>query len=384
MKLLYVIKSCALKAGLERVIFDKMNWLADNKYEIMLVTYEQGQHPFAYPLHPSIIHKDLNVRFFELGRYNLLRRTWLLLRYRHRFKKCFQQIVDNFHPDVIVTTTYQMKIVDIVLAIKSRSSRIIESHVACYKVKKSTDYDNNYLVKPFAKLYDTYFLGRLKGFKKLIVLTNGDASDWRRYVDNIDVIPNPITFFPNELKSRNADYHRIIAVGRFHEQKGFDMLIDAFAKISDQCSKWHLVIFGDGEDETSLRNRICQYALEKQIVLNKPVSTIFEEYQKSDFYVLSSRYEGFPLVLNEAMSCGIPCVAFRCKYGPEDAIKDKVNGLLVENGNVDALAESILWMIQHPEERKRMGIAARESAAEYKKSAIMKKWVELFDSLSYS
>ena len=381
MKILYLIKSCALKAGLERVIFDKMNWLAKNGYEIMLVTYEQGRHPLAYPLHPSITYIDLNVRFFELSRRFLLFRVWLLLRYRCRFRKDFQKVVDNFHPDFIVTTTYQMKLVDIVLAIKSDACRIIESHVACFKVKKSTDYEHNSFVMPFAKLYDAYFLGRLKRFKKLIVLTKGDAVDWSKYVGNIDVIPNPITFFPDSLLFEYNEHHRIIAVGRLHEQKGFDLLINAFAKISDKCPEWHLDIFGEGEDECFLQKQISQYALDKRVVLHHPISTIYEEYMKSDFYVLSSRYEGYPLVLNEAMSCGTPCVAFRCKYGPEEAITDKVNGLLVENGNVDSLAEAMLWMIKHPEERRVMRNAARNTAARYKKDEIMKKWVSLFDSL---
>jgi glycosyltransferase involved in cell wall biosynthesis len=381
MKILYLIKAFALKAGLERVICDKMNWLAENGYEVMLVTYEQGNHPFSYPLHQSIVHKDLNVRFFELANYSLINRVWHLLSYRSRFKKSFRQIVDDFCPDVIITTTYQMKLVDIILSVKSDSTKIIESHVACYTVIKETDFENHFFIKKIAKIYDAYFLGKLSKFKKLIVLTKGDAEDWRKYVDNIDIIPNPITFFPSNQLIDNSEHHRIIAVGRLHEQKGFDFLINAFSKIADKCPEWHIDIFGDGEDEQLLREQLEKSGLTDRIFFHHPTPDIYDEYLKSDFYVLSSRYEGFPLVLNEAMSCGIPCVAFRCKYGPEDAITDNANGLLVKNGDVDSLAEAILWMIQHPDDRRRMGRAARTAAARYQKDEIMSKWVSLFDSL---
>ena len=98
--------------------------------------------------------------------------------------------------------------------------------------------------------------------------------------------------------------------------------------------------------------------------------------------MLCSRYEGLPLVLNEAMSCGIPCVAFRCKYGPEDVIEDQKTGLLVNNGDIQDLADKMLWMISHKKERLQMGQYARQSAARFEKGMIMKLWLDLFSRLS--
>ena len=130
--------------------------------------------------------------------------------------------------------------------------------------------------------------------------------------------------------------------------------------------------------ETLYLNKISQYGLGSRITILPSSSAIYQEYQNSEFCVMSSRYEGFGLVLVEAMSCGIPCVSFKCKYGPEDIIKDGEDGLLVENGNVKALSDKILWMINNTEQRLQMGRKARENVHRYHKDVIMSQWLLLF------
>jgi glycosyltransferase involved in cell wall biosynthesis len=158
------------------------------------------------------------------------------------------------------------------------------------------------------------------------------------------------------------------------------MLIDAFAQIAHLCEGWTIVIYGDGNDKFSLLEKIRNLKLDGRIFICPPVDDIYNEYQHSDFFVLSSRFEGLPLVLGEAMACGIPCVAFRCKYGPEDIIDDGKNGLLVENGNIKDLGEKMLWMIEHKEERLCMGERARKDIKRLEKDPIMKIWLDLFQS----
>ena len=381
MKIVYVLKAYAMKAGLERVMSDKMNWLAEHGYEITVVTYEQGLHPLAFPLHPSIRHIDLDTRFFSLEQYSYPKRIFMMLQMRRKFRSRLQNLLDEICPDILVITTYSIKLLDIFLSAKTVAYRLIESHVACYTVKKAFDYRDKPFFRAIAGWYDNIVLGQVAKADCLITLTQGDAIDWRQYTSNVTVIPNPVTYYPDSIKLHDDNKCRILAVGRLHEQKGFDLLIDAFSMIADQCSGWKVDIFGDGPDKEKLEDRIRQRNLMDSVVINPPTSTIFDEYQQSDFFVLSSRYEGYPLVLNEAMSCGVPCVAYRCKYGPEDAIKDGVNGLLVEKGNIEDLANKILWMITHTEERLSMGVKAREAALRYKKDAIMNQWVGLFNRL---
>ncbi len=382
MRLLYITKSFAAKAGVERVLSDKMNWLAEHGYDIMLITYEQGNHPDAFVLHPSIKRNDLDARFFKLSSLPVLKRFTQYLCYRKRFVDNLQKQVDIFRPDIIITTTYQLKLLDLITRVKTNAKKVLESHIACYKAKKSGDFPSYSLLHFFAKVYDAYFLNRVGEFDQLVALTKGDANDWKRYIKSVLVIPNPITFYPETIEIRQKkDTHRIIAVGRLNEQKGFDLLIDAFSKIVDKCPGWNVDIFGDGGDKDKLLNLISNYHLESRITINPSTSDIYSEYFQSDFLVLSSRYEGYALVLNEAMSCSLPCIAFRCKYGPEDAITNGENGLLVLNGDTVELAKSILWLIDHDEERLLMGDKARHSSARYKKDRIMKEWVELFDSI---
>ena len=378
MKIMYIIKAFAMKAGVERVMSDKMNWLVEHGYKVSMVTYEQGSHPHAFPLCEGIRHYSIDARFWTLSYQPLWHRPLLRRQMRKRFRQGLQKAVDQELPDIIVCTTYSMKILDIILKIRTKAYRIIESHIACYTVRKAYDYRNNALLRSIATIYDKWAFRNIGKFDKLIVLTHGDAQDWSQYIKDVAIIPNPVTAYPEEVRPHDGTGHRIIAVGRLYEQKGFDMLIEAFALIANKCPEWHIDIFGSGQDEQLLKAQITHAKLERRINIQPPTNQIYEEYQQSEFYVLSSRYEGYPLVLNEAMSCGIPCVAYRCKYGPEEAIIHCVNGLLAENGNTEDLARQMLWMIEHKEKRLAMGKEARTAARRYLPENIMSRWEQLF------
>ena len=373
MKILIVLRAMANIAGTERVMSDKINWLAEKGHQIILVTYEQGSHPLSFSLHSNVKVVDLDTRFFQLNCYPIYKRFWKYRRLKAVFAERLQKIIDEVSPDVIIATTYSMNIVEELSKIRTKAKKIMESHVACNSVSKAYDYRSSFIMKNIVRLYDSYLFKKVDRFDKLVVLTEGDKKDWSRYVKNVIALPNPLTYYPEQKPSKNIN-HRILCVGRLNEQKGFDLLIDAFAMIASKCPEWYIDIFGHGEEKQALLNQIKKNGLENRIHICNPTDSIYHEYEKSDFYVLSSRYEGFGLVLIEAMSCGTPCVAFDCNYGPNEIIEDGVDGLLVKNGDIGELSKKMLWMMTHDKERMEMGKKAYVSAARYNKEFVMQEW----------
>ena len=370
-----------MQAGTERVTSDKMNYWAKQGHEVILITYEQGEHLHAFPLHPSIRHIDLNTRFFVIEKYGILRRVPLLYGIRKQFRSRLQNVMDEIQPDIVLATSYSLKMLDIILSVKTRACRIIESHAPCFTIQKSYIHRDNSLLHFVLMFYDKWMLSKVSKADQLVVLTEGDAKEWKKYTTKITVIPNPITSFPDNVKQHDGTNKRVICVGRLHKEKRWDLVIDAFAQIAKQCSDWKMVIVGFGEEKLNLLNQIQRYNLSDSIEINSSTPDVYEEYQNSEFSVLSSKHEGFGLVLIEAMSCGIPCVSFRCKYGPESIINDGKDGLLVEDGNVKELAEKMYWMMTHTGERLQMGLKARENVRRFKQILVMRQWTDLFDKL---
>lgn len=378
MKIIYILKSFAQLAGTERVMADKINYLAQKGYSITLITYEQGVHPLAYKLHPTVKHIDLETRFFTLQKHSLLTRSFYYIKLKRLFRKKLQGIVNEQKPDYIVTTTYSLKVAKDILRAKYNAKTIMESHINHDSLIKHYEFKKNDISRYIFKVYDKINKNTLEKYDLFVSLTEKDATQWRMSGIKTKVIPNPITNYPKEINTNKNHNNRIIAVGRLNHQKGFDQLIEAFSLISSKYPEWRIDIFGKGELERELNSQIIQKRQEGRVIINQPTKDIYREYLNSDFLVLSSKFEGFGLVLIEAMACGIPVVSFDCPYGPNEIITDMKDGILVKNGNVDQLSEKMEWMITHKVERTEMGIQARVSAKKYEIKHIMSIWEELF------
>jgi glycosyltransferase involved in cell wall biosynthesis len=214
------------------------------------------------------------------------------------------------------------------------------------------------------------------------VLTNQDKNQWEKTHKNVLHIPNPATF---EVREREGvDYKSVISVGRLDPQKGYSMLIDTWVLVKDKHPEWMLNIFGTGDLKEQLEGKINALGLKGNVNLKGKSDEIENEYLKSSFFVMSSLYEGLPMVLLESMSCGLPVVSFDCEWGPREIIKDGYNGFLVETGDVNQLADKICQMIENHELRKTMSLNALEVAKKYDISIVMKKWDALFKELKNS
>lgn len=380
---LYIWRSMALLAGIERTLSSKINWLATHGYQVLLITYEQGSHPIILPLHPNVKTIDLGTPFYSLSRYPLYLRYYKYLQLKSVFYKRLRNVVKENRPDVVLTIAGCMNVIKEIYKACHNSKMIIESHETFFSVVKEPMYMPYSFLYYFAKFYDKQNLRYVNRFDRMVCLTYGDAKEWSKHISTrIEVIPNPLVFSSLSLKQKTKiTSFRIISVGRLEEVKGFDRLIRAFAMIEDKCTKWRIDIFGKGSCEDDLKKLIAYYNLENRISILPPTNDIYTEYQNSDFYVLTSHHEGLGMVLLEAMACGIPCVSFNCNYGPREIIADGDTGLLVEDGNVEKLAKTILWMIEHHEERIEMGKKAYEAIKKYQIDTIMPSWTSLFNEL---
>ncbi len=368
----------AVVGGVERIITDKMNWLADVAgHEVTLITSSQGQHSHPYPLSDKVRHIDLDARFHLQYCYRLPRRLYVRWQTERRFRKKLAEQIRQLDPDIIIATTYYKA--DVVCALKCRAVKIVESHAARSFTGSNDGVRRGRVMQWLYDRAHARYLRRIERDADMVVaLTEGDAAEWGG-ARRVCVIPNmcmeqpPASEVPREK--------RVIGVGRLIYQKGFDMLVAAWRTVAAAHPDWRLDIFGSGPDGDSLKRQIRDSGLDGCMTIHEPTARIGEEYDRSALMVFSSRYEGFGLVLIEAMMHGTPCVSFDCPYGPSDIIRDGVDGLLVENGNVDKLAGAICRMIEHEDERAEYGRRAMVNARRYAPEEVMPLWTRLFDSL---
>lgn len=381
MKIIVIHRSFALVGGAERVITDKANYLANNGHQLMLVSYEQGKHPLPYELHPSIAYKDLDCRFFVLSKYPLPLHIYHFIRLRHNFRKSLRSTVEDFKPDVVVLASDWQTLMGEVMKSVYPIPVIAEFHNTYAHVMRKVGSTESWFRKLITKFYYRQTIHNLEKCSKLVVLTEIDAQNWKRHFDNVCVIPNPVTKYPEVINDIPKDDGRIIFVGRFNHEKRVDRLITAFSMIADKYPDWHVDIFGDGNEKENLLRQIDDCGLVNRVVIHKPTKSIYDEYKRSEMLVLCSEHEASPLVLVEAMSCGVPCVSLDCPTGPRAIIKDGETGLLAKEGDVNDLASKIEWLINHDAERKEMGQKARVYAASRKQSVVMKDWENLYMSV---
>lgn len=339
----------------------------------MLLTYEQGKHPCVYKLHSSIVHKDINCRYFSLYNYNLIKRVIKARKMKKQFKKRYLQIIDNYQPDIVAAPTNTGKFLSEILSAKVKSHVVIVSHSAFeYDMMKGS---------PIKKLESIMILHRLKRCDLLIALTDGDASFWKKHVDNVRVVANPVSFYQDKLEVTCSKRHRIICPARLHPQKRLDRLIDAFSLIEKKHPTWYIDIFGEGPLKGQLIDKIRNLGLVNRVNILPPTNNILMEYKKSQLFVLSSDFEGLPLTLLEAMASGVPCVSVSCPFGPSEVIVDGVTGLLAEM-NVEDLAKKMDWMMTNEKKRIEMGKKAHQYSARFKEDIVMKQWEFAYKSVS--
>jgi len=212
----------------------------------------------------------------------------------------------------------------------------------------------------------------------LLSLTEGDANDWRKIANSVVVIPNIVSLNTTDRYS-SCESKSVIFVGRLVEQKDILCLLEVWFKVVSIHPDWILHIYGEGKYEAIVRNEVS--TMKGNVVLHRPTERIIEKYLESSIFLLTSMYEPFGLVLPEAMSCGLPVVAFDCPYGPADIITDGVDGFLIKDRSVESFVHRVDQLMSSYDLRRRMGQAGIRSSQRYRSEVIMPQWVTLFEQL---
>lgn len=370
MKVVYVNRIFAVWGGLERVWADKMNALAEIPgYEVCLVTTDQGNHKIPYALNEKVQHIDLGIRFTQQYQYKGLRRYWIYRKLVKLFRDKMKVFLEAERPDILITNASEFA--DFVVECKGDIPLVVESHGTFdrpFHMQEMTLYNR----------IKRYFHNRaLSKVDRIVALTHGDAEQWRTINPNVSVIPNIVTMNDTNVFS-DCEAKRVIFVGRMDSQKGYQYLNAIWCIVEKRHPDWRLDIYGEGADLPENHNMIPQG---KNVYPHPQTLDILDKYKESSILVLTSVYEPFGLVMPEAMSCGIPVVAFDCPYGPSNIITNGKNGFLIDCYDVEAFANHLCLLMENKTLRKEMGQNAILSAQRYTKDKIIPQWINLFESL---
>lgn len=370
MKILYLFRSLAVWGGIERILVDKMNWLvSENNTEVFLLTTDQGEHPIVYSLNERVHYEDFKINFYRRYQYGFFRRFGIAYQMRQKYKRLLSNRIHSIKPDVIVCTTADQ--IDVIAKLKGDVPLIVESHSIC---NRTIGQGKNAFLRYFRRFN---FLKSLKKTDCVVSLTEGDASEWRHLHQKVVVIPNMLHQCKQEQSSLTSK--RVIWVGRFDYQKRGALAIRIWELVLRKHPDWCLDIYGEGEMKSEIEKKA---SLVKNVFVHKPTAEIFDCYHNSSIMILTSLFEPFGLVMIEAMSCGLPVVAFDCPYGPADIITDGMNGFLVPFDNIKYFADKVCLLMEDDSLRIRMGHAAYAFSKRFYADGIMPQWKSLFDDIT--
>lgn len=371
MKILYTIHSLYNPGGMERVLLNKVTYLTEKlHWDVVIVTTDQKERPTFYPFPKEVRMIDLGINYSDDNGKGFFAKFTGYMRRKCKHKRLLTELLKQEKPDVV--DCFYPGECGFVPGLKDGSKKVMELHQSKLFHHQ---YNRTGLMGLADKVRARMDERLVRRFDKFVVLTEEDAQMWGE-LPNIVVIPNAA--MATECPPADVDCKRVIAVGRLDYQKSFDRLIEAWSIVQQrpESKGWRLDIFGQGEWKEMLQGLIEKHGLQQSARINAPTTCIGEEYAKSAMLVMSSHYEGFPMVMVEAMAHALPVVSFDFKCGPRDIIDHGANGLIVPDGNISALAEAMLHLMADEKLRKEMSVNAKNVVNRYSEEKVMKKWIE--------
>ena len=363
MKILYITNQVCGPAGLERVLSIKTRYLIEEYgYDIHILTLNQGDTPLFYDFHPDIIYHDIAA----IGNP---------ITYFSAYRKGLRNVVEMCQPDIISVCDDGIKGFFVPKWVSKPCPMIYERHVS-QNVEQTTD-GQSFVSKFSFTLKKKVMHWGARQYDAFVVLTEDNTAEWD--LENIKVISNPLSFYPED--SSNLDRKVVLAVGRQSFQKGYDRMLQSWKIVQDSHPDWQLHIYGKIDPELQLDAEAKRLGVETSVSFYPPVKNIQDKYQEASIYVMPSRFEGFGMVLIEAMSCGVPVISYDCPCGPADIITENEDGFLIPNGDIAAFAKAIDQLITDQSLRQSMGQKAKKNSKRYLPKHIVPQWHRLFQEL---
>ena len=360
MKITLVISSLGC-GGAERVITNMANYWADAEHKVTLITFDNGKNPY-YLLSKNVKWVALDF----LGSSN----NWLegLINNVKRIFTLRNAIVKST-PDSIISFLFSTNIL-VLMATRFLTTNVIISErnsPISYRANRRIWCLLRRLIYPYAD--------------HLVVQTREIGLFFTNYNKSVKAIPNSVIVLPEKMKQEPGfslpPGKRIVAMGGLIYQKGFDLLLNIVSRLFEKFTDWNLIIMGKGTLDEELKNQAKRLGIESKVFFPGRVMNPFSILSRCDVFVLSSRYEGFPNALLEAMACGLPVVSFDCSTGPNQIIQHGINGLLVPAEDKDRLKEALHSLMVEKEMRERMGEKASYVSKQYAHDKIMALWEKL-------
>jgi len=365
MRLTFVISSLA-GGGAQRVMSIIADYWASMGRNITLITLDSKDTDF-YTLRPEVKRVTMGLMTVSSNFYETCRNTLQRLRHLRREIRASQ-------PDAVISFISRMNILTLVATLGLNIPVIISER-------------NNPRKQP-ATWYSAASQRLIYPYAHAIVVQTDRIGRWvQKFVPQkkIYTIPNPVIKPPvceEKTKHTLPNIHTIVSMGRLTPQKGFDLLLPAFAKCAPKHPNWSLLILGEGDDRKHLQKLAEELKIANRLNMTGTVQEPSSILYNADIFVMSSRYEGFPNALLEAMACSLPVISFDCPTGPREIIHDGVNGILVPPEDVDALASTMDRLMSDESERKRLASRAIEVIDQFSLEKVMEGWEEVLNQVT--